>query len=410
MPLTSSEKLGQTSPRTREIADCDPLAWLAAREGPERFYWRGRNGDEFAAVGSVARPPSLEAAQLFLESPGVIVLGAMNFDSAAKPWPGFSEFGFRVPLRLLCKTATSTRLHLFDREDDFTDESAAKEIAGLNSTTFTRTDEPNESGWSERVSDALDRIDRGEFIKVVPARRTSLQFSEAPDAFQLLLALKKITPGCSHFLVEGNGGFWIGASPEMLYSRHGHDLRTEAVAGTRPRGATSSEDEELGKFLLQDLKESEEHAAVVGMIRDVLEKFADHIDPVGPRHLLKLARVQHLITEFSALIRDRVGDADLLRALHPTPATCGLHVVAAREWLRQNESFSRGYYAGPVGWMSREQSGFAVGLRSGFLHDRTLDLYAGAGVVRGSRPEREWKELNSKIGDWLSLFEEGGAK
>jgi len=392
------------TPRIREIPDLDPLAWLAARPFGERFYWQDRRGNEFAALGSVARPATFEEAQRLLDSPDRVIVGALDFDAAAEPWPGFARCGLRVPRILIRKTAEATRQYLFHPEDEF-EETPAAALKGLPSLAYHRTDLPDAAGWAERVNDALAHIERGEFMKVVPARRTRLELSEAPDPFALLAALKKITPNCFHFLIEGEGGCWLGASPEMLYSRRGRSLQTEAVAGTRARGSTPEEDVELGATLSRDLKESEEHAAVVGMIRDTLEKFSDRMAPAGPRHLLKLARVQHLITEFSADLRPRIGDADLLRALHPTPATCGLHVVAAREWIQRQEPFSRGYYAGPVGWMSSAEACFAVGLRSALLRDSTLELFAGAGIVRGSRPEHEWRELNSKIGDWLSLFE-----
>lgn len=394
------------TPRVREIPDLDLLAWLAARPMGERLYWRGRNGEEFAAVGSIARPGTLDEAQRLLETPQGVLLGALNFDPAGDAWPGFARFGLRVPRILVRRSPQGIHQTLFHPEDDF-DSSIQLPVFANFPAIRARRDEPGEGGWTASVNDALARIERGEFIKAVPARCTTLELTSAPDSFALLAELKKITPNCFHFLVEGEGACWIGASPEMLYSRHGRMLRTEAVAGTRRRGATEAEDRELGDFLLQDMKESEEHAAVVGMIRDVLEKFADHIDPVGPRHLLKLARVQHLITEFSAHLRERVGDADLIRALHPTPATCGLHVVAARDWIRKTESFARGYYAGPVGYLSADSACFSVGLRSGVLRENGLELFAGAGIVRGSRPEREWRELESKIGDWLSLFSAG---
>jgi menaquinone-specific isochorismate synthase len=164
------------------------------------------------------------------------------------------------------------------------------------------------------------------------------------------------------------------------------------------------EDEALGKRLLDDPKEESEHGAVVAMIHKVLSRLSLSAVTPGPRHLLRLSRVQHLMTGFEAELRPGIRDSDILGLLHPTPATCGLPLARALEWIRNHESFPRGYYAGPIGWMTRRRSCFAVGLRSALVKGRTIDLFAGAGIVEGSDPGREWGELDSKIGDWISLL------
>ena len=110
-------------------------------------------------------------------------------------------------------------------------------------------------------------------------------------------------------------------------------------------------------------------------------------------------------------LKDGVTDAGLLEALHPTPAVGGYPRDRALGEIRDLEPFDRGWYAGPVGWIGAEASEFAVGIRSGLVRGRTLDLYSGAGIVAGSVPDEEWAEIEQKIGDFTGMFglEQGNA-
>ena len=78
-------------------------------------------------------------------------------------------------------------------------------------------------------------------------------------------------------------------------------------------------------------------------------------------------------------------------------------VEAIRE-IEQLENFDRGWYAGPVGWVSRNAAEFAVAIRSGLVEANRLYLYSGAGIVPGSSPETEWEEIESKIANYLKVL------
>ena len=59
---------------------------------------------------------------------------------------------------------------------------------------------------------------------------------------------------------------------------------------------------------------------------------------------------------------------------------------------------SRGWYAGPFGWLDASGAAeFVVALRSALLHDGVARLYAGAGIVSGSDPDAEWAETEAKM-------------
>jgi menaquinone-specific isochorismate synthase len=120
---------------------------------------------------------------------------------------------------------------------------------------------------------------------------------------------------------------------------------------------------------------------------------------------LKLDHVQHMVTRFRGSLKEDVGDDALLTALHPTPAVGGYPVDGALDRIFRLEPHDRGWYAGPVGWIGADKAGFAVAIRSGLVENDRLTVFAGAGIVKGSDPDREWVETGHKMASLLSLFE-----
>ena len=70
----------------------------------------------------------------------------------------------------------------------------------------------------------------------------------------------------------------------------------------------------------------------------------------------------------------------------------------ALDWIERTESFDRGWYSGAVGWFDASGDGdFNVALRSGLIRDRRAWLCAGAGIVKDSRSEAEYRETTLKL-------------
>ena len=90
--------------------------------------------------------------------------------------------------------------------------------------------------------------------------------------------------------------------------------------------------------------------------------------------------------------------------MHPTPATAGEPVAAALRLVSELEPFDRGWYAGPVGWVGRDASEFAVALRCGLVAPKSLVLFAGAGIVPGSDAESEAREIENKLEPFIRLL------
>jgi menaquinone-specific isochorismate synthase len=298
-----------------------------------------------------------------------------------------------APLDLL--TAKVWKAHAKFRAFDY---SAARRSSRPSAPR--KVEEVGGAGWYQRaVREALSGIARGDYEKIVLARAQRLTTTEEFHPLGVLNHLRQHYPECYAFSVgNGRGHSFIGATPERLVRVAGGRMHTEALAGSAPRGRSASEDAGFARALLHDDKELREHRHVVDAIAGRLAGLGVQLEHGAQPRLLGLANVQHLHTPISATLPGGVHILDLVERLHPTPAVGGAPRDPAMAAIGRMEGFPRGLYAGPVGWVDHRGDGeFFVGLRSALISGRTATAYAGAGIVAGSDPEKEFAETELKF-------------
>ena len=410
----------------------DPFRWLSEQRMFPKVYWSGREDRAGVAAVGIADlreasasegPRSLSKALASLPNSGVSgarYYGGARFDPLGQPdeeWAAFGAHRFVLPRFELHAGETETILvcNLVLPRDTDDASKIAQEIEDLSlpegaygaplPAPVLREDSPDLRGWRENVERSLAAFSEGRLGKVVLARRAEFGFCGDLDPTLLLENLKVATPGCFHFYAEPESGTaFLGASPERLFRRDGRMVESEAVAGTRPRGVSSAEDEGLRDALLHSAKDRVEHTYVSKGVREALQPLCEELEIEDHVSEMKLVRGRHLRSKVRGTLRDGVTDAALLDAMHPTPAVGGHPRTEALEQIQALEPFDRGWYAGPVGWIGAEGSEFAVGIRSGLVRGRTLALFSGAGIVAGSLPDEEWAEIDQKIGDFTGMF------
>jgi menaquinone-specific isochorismate synthase len=256
-----------------------------------------------------------------------------------------------------------------------------------------------EGAYAESVRRAVERIEANEFEKIVLARAKDIVASQALHPLRVLNGLRQRFADCYAFSVaNGRGQSFIGASPERLLRVNSGQLLTEALAGSIRRGATASEDAALGTALLRSEKDRREHEFVLQSITRRLEPLGVKLEFSSAPGLRRLANVQHLHTAVRAALPEGIRLLDALARLHPTPAVGGKPRTAALPRIRELEAFPRGLYAGALGWIDARGNGeFFVGLRSALIDGPKARLYAGAGIVAGSWPEKEFAETELKF-------------
>ena len=265
------------------------------------------------------------------------------------------------------------------------------QIRNEGETLFFSNDIPDnkvQSHYSEIVAEALKQIKMGALDKVVLSRTKK---AHLPSGFSPYVFLKNICrayPDAFVYLLSiPKYGTWIGASPELLINVEDKALKTMSLAGTVLNG---------GNFTGKEINEQE---PVTGYIVEMVEKFGKNLMVKQPS-VKKAGNVKHIVTEISA---DFEGDIPgLLKALHPTPAVAGLPKAVAIDFINKNEGYNRSLYSGYLGPVSKHKADIFVNLRCMQVFGNEAVLYAGAGIVDGSVPEKEKQETENKMDTLLT--------
>ncbi len=391
-------------------SDTDKLSWFEAQSVFPKFYWFAREGkEEVFALGqlcSFADPCIIEPVLNEKQR----IWGGVPFISA-KDQNEQSPFFF-LPQIEIERQNSKWMLTLNTSE---TVQETRKALKKLTTSYCISSEnhalikdicyEPDYKEWCDLVDRALCSIAEDDFQKVVLTRKTRLRLAKTLSPMQLLRRSQKKNKACYHFMMTLEGAtHFLGSTPEQLFCRQGQVVFTEALAGTIRRGENDEEDKALENWLRQDDKNNRENQLVVDDIFQRLTPFCSHMHAEPIAKVVKLRNVQHLKRAITASLHTNISHSQLLNSLQPTAATAGYPRDPAIEFISENEPFERNWYTGSVGYISREKSEFCVAIRSALIFEKKVDLYAGAGIVKGSQAGSEWRELNCKTATLQSLF------
>ncbi|XP_075505043.1 isochorismate synthase, chloroplastic-like [Primulina tabacum] len=435
----------------------EALDWLRSQSIDPvlpRSYYSGRessvvpglhNNDEeklvsVAGFGSAVSFRHLDAFSLndwhsikrFLSksSPLIRAYGGMRFDARANispEWQDFASFYFMVPQIEFDEFEGRSMIAATVAWDNRLSTTYEQAVAALEATIWQlssaikfnnnsseqpilldQTHVPNQISWELAVNKALDSIKSKDsaLTKVVLARSSRVHTNAEVDPLMWLEALQAEGVNSYQFCLQPpEAPAFIGNTPERLFYRDQLSVTSDALAATRARGTSEALDIEIGRDLLSSPKDHHEFAVVRESIRRKLEAICSNTIVEPNKALRKLPRVQHLYAKLTGTLDKEDDEFKILSSLHPTPAVCGQPMEDARVFIVETESFDRGYYAGPVGWFGGAESEFAVGIRSALVgKDIGAILYAGTGIVEGSKPAMEWKELELKTSQFTKLM------
>jgi isochorismate synthase len=144
---------------------------------------------------------------------------------------------------------------------------------------------------------------------------------------------------------------------------------------------------------------------VVQAVGETFRRFADDVSVPASPDLVQTPVIWHLGTPISGSLRPGVSPLELVYALHPTPAVGGWPLETARQAIAELEDFDRGFYAGLLGWMDGQGRGeWVLVLRGGIVAGATATVYAGAGIVANSDPEKEHAETATKLRTFINAL------
>ncbi len=408
-----------------------PLDAFTAAEGRRRtLLWR--ESEWMLAIGDAAavasdgpgRSTHLATAQARLESRTVIrsvgaqapalpcLLASYAFEERA---PGPSHWGqglsgarLWLPRRLSWRTASGQGWTIAARALTAADHDASRIAERLIAEPPAISPAPVvpwpklRSDYLEQVEDAVSLLRDGALRKVVLARAVDQELRQGLDPAGVLRRLAQL-PGqdATVYAVDNDDGLlFVGASPELLFEAENNRISAMALAGSSARGATPEEDEELLRALMDSTKQRKEHGVVVEhLVATLLPRCHPFRVPPGP-HARRLATIMHLETDLDAELRQQ-DYLELLGALQPTPAVCGLPTATAAHYIQRHERLHRGLYTGALGWTTPRSCRFIVPLRGAVVRQdgriARARLFAGAGIIETSDPTTEYDETELKL-------------
>ena len=278
---------------------------------------------------------------------------------------------------------------------------ASSSYKTLFSSLTPPTDPPDgETTYCDRIKLLTAMMQQEELHKVVLSRRIDLDHPSeetAPALFQQLCAKY---PAAFVSLIHIPGVYtWVGATPERLLYLNNGTGHTTSLAATRPFEG------ELPAIEEWNPKEREEQQLVTDFIHSVLTKAGiDDIKSEGPC-AMQAGNLVHLKTDIHFKVVPETDLKQLIKALHPTPAVCGLPREKAFHIIRSIEPHSREYYTGYLGLVNNEELELYVNLRCMRWINGKASLFVGGGITAASNPKEEWEETNFKALTLLSVIE-----
>ena len=390
---------------------------LAAYRPPQGAFFERRGygvagirGQPFGFEGPSELLHVLRAALRSGRDVAPVAIGGMGFGRE-----GSSLRGLMIPGRAVRRDhgGQTWRLDTLDRESEAGEQPPFEPVVGSVAhepfADIQLREVPPADAYEFAVGEAVAMIRRGEMRKVVLARTIEVTAERELDPRLLAGRLRALDPDAYTFAVPTADGVLVGASPELLVARRGHEVRSNPLAGSAPRSGDPEEDRANADALIGSSKEQEEHVIVVDAVAETLRPFCEDLRWDPEPVLRETPNVWHLSTRFRGALRDPAPTAlDLVAALHPTPAVAGEPREAALATIAELEPFERGGYAGPVGWVDAEGDGeWAIALRCAELRGQRAVLYAGAGIVADSDPSRELGETERKFRAFLDALRWG---
>ena len=191
----------------------------------------------------------------------------------------------------------------------------------------------------------------------------------------------------------------MSTSPETLVRLENGRLTTFPVAGSRPRGLTEEEDQELEADLLSDEKELSEHNMLVDLGRNDLGRISrfDSVEVTKYMMIHKYSKIMHICSQVEGDIKDDCDALSAIESVLPAGTLSGAPKIRACEIIEELESEERGVYGGALGYLDfTGNMDTCIAIRMAVKKDGRVYVQAGGGIVADSIPENEYQESANK--------------
>lgn len=256
-----------------------------------------------------------------------------------------------------------------------------------------KSSESAQISFENLVQKGISEIEKGIFEKVVLSRK--IQVSQQVDFIKSYQNLLKKYPTAFRYLwFHPKVGLWMGATPEQLAKINDNTFETVALAGTQV----------VEENVTWHEKEIVEQQLVTDYIKSRTENLVESLQ-VSEAYTQKAGNLVHLKSDISGKLKSDISEIEVIKALHPTSAVCGMPLESARNFLLEYEKYNRKYYAGFLGeFQMQKQTNLFVNLRCCEIENDITTIYVGCGITKDSQADKEFIETENKAKTILSIL------
>lgn len=314
------------------------------------------------------------------------ILAVALADTQAEPLEQARETAEQKLIKLCDKLSQSQQAVLLSDIDLNTDLELPE-----TTSNFTQPD------FEVAVEKCREYIKAGDIFQVVFSQRLRRESTARPlDVYR---SLRMVNPSPFMFLLQTPELNLVGSSPEIMVRVEDGETTIRPLAGTRPRGATQQEDEQLAAELLADPKERAEHVMLIDLARNDVGRVAEFgsVELNDVMVVERYSHVMHITSNVVGQLKPGLSAVEALRAGLPAGTVSGAPKVRAMEIIDDIEPHKRGPYAGAVGYIDfNGNMDTCIALRTLVMTEGCIDIQAGAGIVADSVPEKEYQETLNK--------------
>jgi len=248
----------------------------------------------------------------------------------------------------------------------------------------------------EKVRQAQHHCRRGDVFQMVVSRRFTRRYQG--DEFNVYRALRHVNPSPYMFFFDFGAYKIFGSSPEAQLRVNGSRAIINPIAGTYKRSGDKALDELAAEALRNDTKEVAEHAMLVDLARNDLNRHCSQVQVGEYQSIHHYSHVIHMVSTVEGRLRDASQGLQVLADTFPAGTLSGAPKVRAIQLLAAIENDPRGFYGGSIGFIDFDGNiNQAIIIRSFLARNNELHYRAGAGVVLKSVPESELQEVHNKL-------------
>jgi phenazine biosynthesis protein phzE len=251
-----------------------------------------------------------------------------------------------------------------------------------------------------------EEIAGGNACQVIYSRRFKAKLDDMSPMAPLVLfqrLLQQKGQYLTFLFSDGEGHYFVGASPERQLEIHDEIVIKNPISGTLPKGNRENFKAELDAFL-QDQKEINELSQILDEELKIMAQICPRGGKITGPFLRETGSVIH--TEYRLEGHSKKSAVHALTLSLHAPTLVGSPLESAFRIIAKRETSSRRYYGGEIGVIRPNGDMYsAIMIRTAEIFaNGEIAIQAGAGIVKDSDPYKEARETEAKAAGLIAAL------